>query len=70
MGFIISHTGSVGLPGSEQDDIGRSRTGAELSQSYSIRGEYAGVEGSESMNVPKLRADMGGDIRPGVLGLR
>jgi hypothetical protein len=34
-----------------------------------MRGEYAGVEGSESMNVPKLRADMGGDNGPGILGL-
>lgn len=29
-----------------------------------MRGEYAGVEGSESMKVPKLFADMGGDIGP------
>jgi len=34
-----------------------------------MRGEYAGVDGSESMNVPKLLADIGGDIGPGDLGL-
>jgi hypothetical protein len=65
----MSHTGSVGLDGSELDDIGLSSTVLDLSQSKSIRGEYAGVEGSESIKVPKLRADIGGDIKPGVLGL-
>lgn len=69
IGFIISHTGSDGLPGSEHVDMGLSRTSVELSQSWSMRGEYAGVEGSESMNVPILRADIGGDIGPGVRGL-
>lgn len=34
-----------------------------------MRGEYAGVEGAESMNVPKLLADIGGDIGPGDIGL-
>lgn len=34
-----------------------------------MRGEYDGVDGSESMKVPKLRAEIGGDISPGVLGL-
>jgi hypothetical protein len=65
----MSQTGSVGLEGSELDDIGLRSTVLDLSQSQSKRGEYAGVDGSESMNVPKLRADIGGDIRPGVLGL-
>ena len=36
----------------------------ELSQFEPIRGEYAGVEGSESIRVPKDFADMGGDIGP------
>lgn len=65
----MSHIGSVGLEGSEEEDIGRSNTNVELPQSWSIRGECAGVEGSESINVPKLRADVGGDIGAGLMGL-
>jgi hypothetical protein len=63
----------VGLDGSEDEDMGRTRTTDESSHWWSIRGEYAGVEGSESMKVPKDFADMGGgDIGPndcGVMGV-
>ena len=33
-----------------------------LSQPEPVRGEYAGVEGAESMKVPKDLADIGGDM--------
>lgn len=69
-GTIISHPGSVGLDGSDEDDVGLRRTKVELSQPWSILGEYAGVDGSESINVPNDFADIGGDIGPGDLGLR
>lgn len=65
-GAIISHTGSVGLEGSEEEDIGRNIVICECPHSpLTCLGEYAGVEGAESMNVPKDLADMGGDIGPG-----
>ena len=38
-GCSIRHTGSVGLEGSEDEDIGRSRITDESSHSWSIRGE-------------------------------
>lgn len=69
MGIIMSQMGSVGLDGSDDEEVGLSKTRVELSQSSSILGEYAGVDGSESMKVPKLLADIGGDIGPGDLGL-
>jgi hypothetical protein len=69
-GCSIRHTGSLRLEGSEDEDIGRSRTTDELSHSWSILGEYAGVDGSESMNVPKDLADIGGgDKGPSDLGV-
>jgi hypothetical protein len=71
IGSSIRHAGSVGLDGSEEEDMGRTRTSDELSHSWFIRGEYAGVDGSESINVPKDLADIGGDIGPrdrGVIG--
>jgi hypothetical protein len=37
--------------------------------SPSCLGEYAGVEGAESMNVPNDLADMGGDVGPGDKGV-
>lgn len=70
-GCSIRHVGSVGVEGSEDEDMGRTRTTEESSHPWSIRGEYAGVEGSESMKVPKDFADIGGgDIGPSDLGVR
>jgi hypothetical protein len=53
--------------------MGLSSTRVELShvdlcEPPLMRGEYAGVLGSESMNVPKDCADMGGDM--GLRGVR
>lgn len=70
IGAIISHTGSVGLDGSEEEDIGRKIVICELPHSPSCcLGEYAGVDGAESMKVPKDLADIGGDIGPGDRGV-
>lgn len=69
-GAIISQAGSVGLDGAEEDDIGRSIVICECPHSSHIcLGEYAGVEGAESMKVPKDFADIGGDIGPGDSGV-
>lgn len=66
-GVIISHSGSAGVEGA--DDLGESNIKVELSQPAPIRGEYAGVDGSESMKVPNDFADIGGDIGDiGVIG--
>lgn len=65
----MSHVGSVGLDGAEEEDMGRKRTNVELSQPSSNLGEYAGVDGSESIKVSKDLADMGGDFGPGDFGL-
>jgi hypothetical protein len=70
-GCSMRHTGSVGLEGSEDEDMGRIKTTDELSHSWSILGEYAGVDGSESMKVPMDLADIGGgDIGPSDLGVK
>lgn len=64
-GVNISHAGSGGLEGAVLEGVvetGESNIKVELSQSVPIRGEYAGVDGSESMNVLKDFADIGGDI--------
>ena len=69
-GSIISHAGSVGLEGSDEEDIGRSIVICEFPHSSpTCLGEYAGVDGAESMNVPKDLADIGGDIGPGDRGV-
>lgn len=69
-GAIISHAGSVGLDGSDEEDMGRSIVICELPHSPpSCLGEYAGVEGAESMKVPNDLADIGGDIGPGDRGV-
>ena len=69
-GPIISHAGSVGLEGSDEEDIGRSMAICEFPHSSpTCLGEYAGVEGAESMKVPKDLADIGGDIGPGDRGV-
>jgi hypothetical protein len=60
MGTIISHMGSAGVLGVE--GTGESSTSVELSHEEPVLGEYAGVDGSESMKVPKDLADIGGDI--------
>lgn len=69
-GCNIRHTGSVGLEGSEEEDIGLTKATDESSHEWSPRGEYAGVDGSESMKVPNDFADIGGgDIGPNDLGV-
>ena len=60
MGVIICQFGSPGLEAT--DETGDSSTSVEPSHVEPMRGEYAGVEGSESMKVPNDCADMGGDI--------
>jgi len=68
-GATMSHDGSVGVEGSDDEDMGRMRTTVEFSQPCSIRGEYAGVDGSESIKVPNDFADIGVDTGAGDLGL-
>jgi hypothetical protein len=66
-GVIISHSGSGGLEGAV--DAGDNSISVELSQPLPIRGEYAGVDGAESMKVPKDLAVNGGDCMLGDMGV-
>lgn len=67
-GTNMSHAGSRGL--ASPAFTGGNSTKVEPSQFDPWRGEYAGVEGSESINVPKDLADIGGDMGPGEEGDR
>jgi hypothetical protein len=68
-GSIISHFGSLGLDGAEQEDMGRSNADFESHVSSMLRGDHAGVDGAESMCVVAEVADIGGVKSPGNVGV-
>jgi hypothetical protein len=60
----MSHFGSLGLDGTEQEDMGRSKADFESHVSSMLLGDHAGVGGAESMCVVADVADIGGVKRP------
>jgi hypothetical protein len=63
-GSIMSHFGSLGLDGAEQEDMGRSKADFESHVSSMLLGDHAGVDGAESICVVADVADIGGVRRP------